>query len=357
MFESLKLYKNEAVDLEQIHRELVDFGYRRQPRVGEEGDFAQRGAILDVFPATFDAPIRVEFNDDKIDSIMSFNIATAETFVDHQMAIILPAKGFFPRRLKSRKQAVISEDFPINNFVDIAAGDYVVHVKHGIGRYIGIERVNSVRCLLSNGVKEPDRRLVDYIVLEYAEKAKLYVPIEDINLIQRYIGFEGKPPKMHKLGSRAWVAAKARAQKGVYSLALEYLETQAKRAALSGYSFSRDTDWQIELERNFPFKETPAQARAADDIKRDMESRKPMDRLICGDVGYGKTEVALRAAFKAVMGNKQVAILAPTTILAEQHYSVFKSRMQNYPVIIEAVGFDLYCRLLRSAISALVPNK
>lgn len=329
MFESLKLYKNEELDLAQVHGRLVELGYKRQPKVAEEGDFAQRGGILDIFPVTFDEPIRLEFDTDKLVHIKSFDIATGTSFLDHQMAIILPAKGVIPRKLKTRRAHVaaeISEDLPINNFIDISPGDYVVHVKHGIGRYKGIERV-----------KEP-KGFVDYIVLEYSEGAKLFVPIADMNLIQKYIGFEGRPPKLYTLGAKAWALAKARAQKGIYSLALEYIEIQAKREALRGYAFSRDTEWQAELERSFPFKDTPAQARAAQEIKRDMESPKPMDRLICGDVGYGKTEVALRAAFKAVTDNKQAAMLVPTTILAAQHYATFKDRMKKFPVNIEMLS-------------------
>jgi len=328
MFESLKLYKGEELNLAQVHERLIEMGYKRQPKVSETSDFAQRGGILDIFPVNFDEPIRLEFEADKLIRIRSFDIATGTSFLEHQMAIVLPVKGIMPRKLKNRRTptAEISEDLPINNFIDISPGDYIVHVKHGIGQYKGIERV-----------KEP-KGFADYIVLEYAEGAKLFVPIADMNLIQRYIGFEGRPPKLYKLGTKAWALAKARAQKGIYSLALEYVEIQAKREALKGHAFSRDTEWQAELERSFPFKDTPAQVKAVLEIKRDMESTKPMDRLICGDVGYGKTEVALRAAFKAVMDNKQVAILVPTTILAEQHYSTFKDRMKRYPVSIEMLS-------------------
>ncbi|MFA5334382.1 MAG: transcription-repair coupling factor [Candidatus Omnitrophota bacterium] len=330
MFESLKLYKDEELSFDRVHGRLVDLGYRRQAKVAEEGDFAQRGGILDIFPMTFDEPIRLEFDADRLARIKSFDIATGSSFLDHQMAIILPVKGVLPRRLKARRAAEggpnLSEDLPINNFIDISPGDLVVHVKHGIGRYKGIERVKE------------KKGIVDYVVLEYAEGAKLYVPMDDMNLIQKYIGFEGRPPKLYKLGSRAWALAKARAQKGIYSLALEYVEIQAKREALKGYSFQKDTEWQGSLERSFPFKDTPAQARAAMEIKRDMESPKPMDRLVCGDVGYGKTEVALRAAFKAVMDNKQVAMLVPTTILAEQHYSTFRERLKKLPVNVEMLS-------------------
>ena len=328
MFESLKLYKNEELSLDKVHGRLVELGYERRPKVAEEGDFAQRGGILDIFPMTFDEPVRLEFDADKLIHIKSFDIATGTSFLDHQMAIILPVKGIVPRKLKTRRipGVDISEDLPISNFVDISPGDHVVHVKHGIGLYKGIERV-----------KEP-KGFVDYIVLEYAEAAKLFVPMSDMGLVQKYIGFEGRPPKLYKLGSKAWALAKARARKGIYSLALEYIEIQAKREALKGFTFSKDTEWQAELEKSFPFKDTPAQARAAQDIKRDMESPRPMDRLICGDVGYGKTEVALRAAFKAVTDNKQVAMLVPTTILAEQHYATFKERMKKYPVNIEMLS-------------------
>lgn len=326
MFEALKLYKDATVDLDEIHSRLVDFGYKRQPKVSEEGDFAQRGGVLDIFPATFEAPIRLELDGENVAFIKSFNIATGKPYLDHQMVIILPIKGISPRRLRSYRRLPLSEDLPINNFVDISPGDYVVHIKHGIGRYLGVERVKQIS------------GFVDYIVIEYAEADKLCVPISDMHLVQRYIGFEGKPPKIYKLGTKAWSNVKARAQKGIYSLALEFLDIQAKREALKGHAFSKDTDWQIELERAFPFRETVGQAKATHEIKRDMESPKPMDRLICGDVGYGKTEVALRAAFKAVMDNRQVAILVPTTILAEQHYATFKERLESYPVNVEMLS-------------------
>ena len=158
MFESLKLYKNEELSLDKVHGRLVELGYQRRPKVAEEGDFAQRGGILDIFPMTFDGPVRLEFDADKLIHIKSFDIATGTSFLDHQMAIVLPVKGIVPRKLKTRRipGIDISEDLPISNFVDISPGDYVVHVKHGIGRYKGIERV-----------KEP-KGLVDYIVLEYA---------------------------------------------------------------------------------------------------------------------------------------------------------------------------------------------
>jgi transcription-repair coupling factor (superfamily II helicase) len=164
------------------------------------------------------------------------------------------------------------------------------------------------------------------------------VPFSDLDKIQKYLGFEKRLPRLHKLGSKLWKAAKERAKKGVYKIAVELLELQAKRAALKGHAFGSDTEWQAGLEKSFPYKDTPDQAKAASEVKRDMESEKPMDRLLCGDVGYGKTEVAIRAAFKASCGNKQVAILVPTTILAEQHYNTFRSRMKDFPIRVEMLS-------------------
>ncbi|MFA6079462.1 MAG: DEAD/DEAH box helicase, partial [Candidatus Omnitrophota bacterium] len=156
--------------------------------------------------------------------------------------------------------------------------------------------------------------------------------------IQKYIGAEKRPPKIYKLGSKLWRRVKEGVKSGVNKVALELLEVQVKRNAVKGFKFSSDTDWQKEFEKDFPYKETPDQTRSTIEVKKDMEALKPMDRLLCGDVGYGKTEVALRAAFKAVMDNKQVAMLVPTTILAEQHYNTFKSRMKKYPVSIEMLS-------------------
>ena len=178
----------------------------------------------------------------------------------------------------------------------------------------------------------------DHIVIEYKEGEKLYVPFEDLHKIQKYVSFAKRPPKLYRLGSRLWKRAKERARKGAAKIALDILEMQAKRNARKGFAYTGDTDWQGLLERSFPYKETKDQLKATEEVKRDMENSKPMDRLLSGDVGYGKTEIALRAAFKAVMDNKQVAILVPTTILAEQHYTVFSERMKKFPVNIEMLS-------------------
>lgn len=325
MFESSKIYTNLKISPDELIRKLDYYGYKRQALVAEEGDFTQRGGILDVFIVGFDDPVRIEFLNDKIESIRSFDLVYGDYTDFHNAAILISIRGISPRSLKSRI-ADYGEKVPINNFVDIEPGDYVVHVEYGIGVYKGIEKIKT------------DAKFRDHIVIEYADRDRLFLPIDEMHLIQKYIGFEGRPPRIYKLGSNLWKRVKQDAKEGVRSLAKELLTIQAKRESLSGFKFSKDMQWQRELEQNFPFKDTPDQARCVKEIKQDMESQRPMDRLLCGDVGYGKTEVALRAAFKAVMDNKQVAILVPTTILTEQHYQTFIRRLDKFAVSVDMLS-------------------
>jgi len=208
------------------------------------------------------------------------------------------------------------------SFSDLKIGDYVVHENHGIGLYGGIEQLNI------QGVKK------DFLTINYKGNDKLYVPIDQMNLIQKYVGGDNIKPKINRLSSPEWQRVKQRAKKAVEDMAKDLLELYAKRQAQKGYAFSKDTIWQKQFEDSFPYEETEAQIRSAEEVKRDMEKDKPMDRLLCGDVGYGKTEVALRAAFKAIMDGKQVAFLVPTTILAQQHYNTMKERFGSFPVNI-----------------------
>ncbi|MCX5715669.1 MAG: transcription-repair coupling factor [Candidatus Omnitrophica bacterium] len=342
MFDAIKIYPKEAIDIQRLLEELIGYGYTNVAGVAEVGDFSRRGEVIDVFPVTFELPLRIQLSGNIVEKIRSFDPATGRYAEEHTIAIILPITTLRPKKIKapfiftqpfftSKKlfmagRAGFTEEMPVNNFVDIAPGDYVVHVEHGIGIYKGLKHLK---------VKN---KLADNFVIEYQDGDILYVPVSDLNLIQRYIGFEGSPPRVYKLGSKLWQKMKERAKKGVFTLAYELLELQAKRQALSGFGFSKDTDWQKELEAAFPYQETPDQARSTLEVKKDMEADRPMDRLLCGDVGYGKTEVALRAAFKAVMDNKQVAILVPTTILAEQHYNTFSTRLAKYPVNVQMLS-------------------
>ena len=325
MFDSIKIYPEEEIDVESLKRRLVEYGYRATKQVSEEGDFSSLGDILTIYPVTFEYPLRIEFLHSKVERIRSVDPITYDPIQDHSVAIILPIRGIARRRIR-RQEAAAAEVSPIDNFVDIESGDHVVHTDHGIGRYLGVERI------------KVDKAYEEHLVIEYADKDKLFVPFSDLDKVQKYLGFEKRLPKLHKLGSKLWKAAKERAKKGVYKIAVELLELQAKRRALQGHAFGPDTEWQAGLEKSFPYVETPDQSKAIVEVKKDMESAKPMDRLLCGDVGYGKTEVAIRAAFKAAMANKQTAILVPTTILAEQHYNTFSSRMKDFPVRVEMLS-------------------
>ncbi|MBO4704824.1 MAG: transcription-repair coupling factor [Spirochaetaceae bacterium] len=221
-----------------------------------------------------------------------------------------------PHSVKHAKSSVI------DTFVELNQGDFVVHVNYGIGRFLGIERVRAMG----------NER--DYIKLEYAEEETVFIPIEQVNLVQRYIGNEGDAPRLDRIGSKSWENRKNKVKKSVEDLAEKLIQLYSKRKAARGFAFPKDTEWQTAFEAAFPYTETDDQITVAKEIKEDMEKPVPMDRLICGDVGYGKTEMAMRAAFKAVMGGKQVAFLAPTTLLAEQHYESCINRFENFPVRI-----------------------
>ncbi|MBS7182029.1 MAG: transcription-repair coupling factor [Eubacterium sp.] len=232
---------------------------------------------------------------------------------------------FGQRKKKKRKKHGYTGQ-TISGFADLNPGDYVVHENHGLGIYKGIEKV------------EVDHVVKDYIKIEYAGGSNLYVLATQLDMIQKYADSEAKPPKLNKLGGQEWNKTKGRVKKAVADIAKELVQLYAVRQNGSGYQFSPDTQWQREFEEMFPFEETDDQLTAINEVKKDMESSKIMDRLICGDVGFGKTEVAIRAAFKAVQDNKQVAYLVPTTVLAQQHYKTFKQRFKDFPVRVEMLS-------------------
>jgi transcription-repair coupling factor (superfamily II helicase) len=209
---------------------------------------------------------------------------------------------------------------------DLSLGDFVVHVDYGIGKFMGFKKIN---------VKNTEQEVV---VLQYRDDSTLYVNVTSLHKLQKYSGKEGTAPRITKLGSGAWARKKAQTKKKVKDIARELIQLYANRKAETAHNFSEDNEWQTELEANFEFEETPDQYNAIEAVKNDMESKHPMDRLVCGDVGFGKTEVAVRAAFKAVLDHKQVAVLVPTTILAEQHTKTFMRRMEKFPVRIEALS-------------------
>ena len=211
-------------------------------------------------------------------------------------------------------------------FADLKIGDYVVHKTYGIGIYIGVNTITA------------DRTTKDYIKIKYQNDDILYVPTNQLDSIRKYIGGDAIQPKINKLGSKEWSETKAKVKKNLRAVARELIELYAKREKAKGFAFSKDTPWQAEFEAKFPYQETDDQLRCIDEVKKDMEMSRPMDRLLCGDVGYGKTEVAIRAAFKAVMDQKQVAYLVPTTVLADQQYQEFKERMKDFPIKVELLN-------------------
>jgi len=224
------------------------------------------------------------------------------------------------RRRKSKTAAFLSD------FRDLKAGDFVVHIDHGIGRFGGLQTLDL------------GTRSSEFMLLFYAEDAKLYVPVERMDLVQRYSSAEGQQPALDRLGGLGWQKTKAKAKRAMRDMADELLRLYAERKLVGGYAFAVDTPWQREFEDGFEYVLTPDQETAIEDVKQDMEQPTPMDRLLCGDVGYGKTEVAMRAAFKAVMEGKQAAVLTPTTVLAYQHYDTFRSRFAPFPVKIELLS-------------------
>lgn len=253
--------------------------------------------------------------------VLPHSISAGFSIPQLKLAVINETE-IFGRRRRIPKSVTQARSSVIDVFVDLSVGDYVVHVNYGIGQFRGIERVKAM------GTER------DYIELLYANEERLFIPIEQADLVQKYLGSEGQSPRLDTIGSKSWEARKSKVKKEVEDLAGKLLELYSKRKASQGFAFPPDDEWQLAFEAAFPYEETEDQLVCTEEIKSDMENSEPMDRLLCGDVGYGKTEVAMRACFKACMAGKQTAFLAPTTILAEQHYQTLLARFKNFPVKI-----------------------
>ncbi|MHC1693417.1 MAG: transcription-repair coupling factor [Sphaerochaetaceae bacterium] len=296
-FGNFNMLREELGQLEKNHYSIVIYA-------GTELQKLRLSSMLNQFPSIMILAQEIS---------AGFSIASQRVtaLCDHEI---------FGRRKQVVKTLHKVQTSPLDSFVDLNEGDYVVHVNYGVGQFIKIDRV-------SMSGKERD-----YIKILYADNEYLFVPIEQANLIQRYVGSEGGSPRLDKIGGQGWEHKKEKARKSAEELAGRLIQLYARRKNSKGYPFPKDTDWQMEFEASFPFEETEDQLTCIEDIKHDMESPVVMDRLVCGDVGYGKTEIALRAAFKAVMSGKQVALLAPTTILAEQHHDTLVQRLGTFPV-------------------------
>lgn len=375
------LKRKDLIDL------LEENNYKKSYLVENRMEYSVRGDILDIFPPNGDNPIRLEYFGDEIDRITHFSIydqksieklsvvnmyinknknksanfveiidklkkeknidVLLENFelINYKMeeAIlrdrdreeryreilkylddnsdkleVLKSEGDIPRKRHSFSKGGIKYE----NLSQIKEGDYIIHENYGVGLYLGIEIINGM----------------DYLLIKYADEDKLYVPIEGLNKIERFVVDSSNVPELYNLGRRGFKKRREKLEKDMLKFAEEIVEIQAKRALRIGYKYSPDTSWQEEFEEKFPYTETRDQRQAINDVKKDMESSKVMDRIVCGDVGYGKTEVAIRATFKAIMDQKQVLIVAPTTVLAQQHYERFLERFSDYPITIELLS-------------------
>ncbi len=263
---------------------------------------------------------------DGTDASLGVGLITAGFTLKHAGLAILTDHEIFSRYRRRRRRLKKTGGLSLAELSALKVGDFVVHEDHGIGNYRGLQR------LTLNGQE------TDCVEISYAEKDRLYVPVQQLALVSRYAAEDGARPALHRLGSTSWQKTKARAKQAIQEMADGLIRAYATRRALPGHAFKPDTVWQRELEAAFPYEETPDQLTAIEEVKRDMEADRPMDRLICGDVGYGKTEVAVRAAFKAVQDGRQVAVLVPTTILAQQHWLTFKERLADFPVQVEVLS-------------------
>jgi transcription-repair coupling factor (superfamily II helicase) len=295
-------------DLNRLRAKIKEYardGYRNFILCDNEGQ-AQR--LEELLP---DVPANLQIRVGTLHGGFVLPEVRLAVFTDHQI---------FNRYRRRHRFWKFRGGAAISHYSALSAGDFVVHVDHGIGRY---ERLQQLRV---------DDRQIDCLVISYRDDDRLYVPIDQLKRVQKYIGGDGGAPALSRLGGTAWERVKARTKKAIRDMTRELIQLYAERKAKKGSAFSADTVWQKELEASFIYEETPDQITAIEAIKKDMENPSPMDRLICGDVGYGKTEVAIRAAFKAVMDGKQVAVLTPTTILAQQHLTTFSDRLADYPV-------------------------
>ena len=325
--------------LEQVQKQTAE-GKRVLIAVPNTGEIERLADIFTEYAVSFRLGSRTRSGESYADETAYFagevlTTTLAKAYVPDGVALpdanltIFGARDLFdesesvvsrPQRQKSKTSAFLSD------FRDLQVGDYVVHVEHGIGQYQGLKEINQ-----GDGNAE-------FMLLEYAEGARLYVPLTRLDLVQKYRSSEGAKPPLSHLGTAAWAKAKARVRKAMKDMADELLKLYAERKTAEGHAFSADNEWIREFEDAFEYSETEDQELAIVDVKRDMETQQPMDRLLCGDVGYGKTEIAMRAAFKAISDNKQVAVLAPTTVLVFQHYETFKQRFAAFPVLIEMIS-------------------
>lgn len=318
---------NQKISPAKVSKKLVAFGYESMgiDKVFSHGQFGQRGGVVDLWLERYNLPARLDFIGDKIEAIYLFNSLTSEKEKSLKKIFLIPYKStptFAPTWAK--KQIGKNERLFLS---EIEQGDLVVHIDHGIGRFVSLE----YREIEAGKGKT-------YLIVEYAKGDKLFVPVDQIERITKYIGSSGRKPPLSYLGTGAWDRAKQKVKESVVDIARDLLKLYASRETTNRPSYGPDSPWQKQLEDSFEFQETEDQDKAIAEIKNDLESQKPMDRLLIGDVGFGKTEISIRTAFKVAQEGKQVAIMVPTTVLAEQHYHLFKDRLAEFPVEVDMLS-------------------
>ncbi len=305
-----------------IKAEIESYQKKRQTVI-LQADNAKRSRQISQTMAEFGLDVPIVAEDDLVEQQTQITVGaftSGFTLPNNNLVYLTEHELFNKTTRHTRRVKTLENAQRLRNYTELKPGDYVVHVNHGIGRFEGI------KTLENNGVKR------DYITITYQKGDQLFVPADQLKLVQKYVASEGKTPHVNKLGGSEWAKTKRKVQARVEDIADDLIDLYAKRESEKGFVFSKDDSLQRKFEDDFPYVETPDQLRSLKEIKHDMEQAKPMDRLLVGDVGFGKTEVALRAAFKAIQDNKQVAFLVPTTILAQQHYETIQDRFKNYPV-------------------------
>lgn len=317
----LELSVNNEYNFSQLVSELVSMDYQRVDMVVDHGDLAVRGAIIDIFPSNQNTPLRLEFNGNVLESMRSFNVLTQRSISFVKNTTILAVEQI-PALLIRSDDFIESEDHLLSDF---RRGDYVVHENYGISIFNGLVRMKA-------GSIEGE-----FYHLQFADTQELFLPLDQSQMLHKYAAGDARP-QLSVLGDKSWPKAKQKAQKAAKNIAFELFNLYRQRELTPGIAFKEDSEEQLLVEKDFPYEETPDQERAIVEVKADMEKTVPMDRLVCGDVGFGKTEVAIRAAFKAAVSGKQIALVAPTTILVSQHYHNFKKRFEKYGLRVEMLS-------------------
>ncbi len=328
--QELTIKLNEKIRIGELAKKLANLGYEK---VGistpeKEGQFSSRGNLVDLWLERYKTPVRIDLIGEKIENLYLFNPITQSKIKNLKEVYIVPfgtTPKLAPTWAKKAKFPVGAGKYERLFLSEIETGDLVVHIDYGVGRFIGVTGKDGAEKLQS-------------LIVEYAKGDKLYVPVGQIERLTKYIGVSGYKPRLNNLGTSGWERIKTRVRESIIKAAQDLLNLYAQREISRRPKYSVDTSWQKQLGDSFEYEETEDQIKSTEEIKGDLQGSRPMDRILVGDVGFGKTEVAVRACFKVVQEGKQVAVLVPTTLLAEQHYHIFKNRLEQFPVVIEVLS-------------------